>query len=235
MWFIAVASADGSVNPTPARIVGYAALAVAVALVAVLHVARRRAPGRRMLSAVRAAGRADASGLAGGVPGPAGRFLVLRGRDGAAERVELVHVRARPGTNDGRVEARTLARRRVWPGDAVTAGETTGAFSRVADAATHVARGRLRDARGLRRLNRALARATAERYALALRREPLAWAAGACVVAVVVAAARHVLGISDDPLAHGLGNMLLAFTWPLSMIVLLWACARAVHDPYGDR
>jgi hypothetical protein len=156
--------------------------------------------------------------------------LVLHGRrSGALDRVELVH--ARPAADDdlGRLEVRSLAVCEVGDADVVEAREVAQGLWRVADDAGFSTGRRDRDARGVQRLNAALGRATDGARGLGLRREPLAWAAGAWTVLALVFALGVPLG--DDPLEHGAGIAVGVVLWPVLTAVLLWRAARRVRDP----
>lgn len=225
-------------DPGSNRAVGAAAFVVAAGLFGHRWWWRRHGPGRRLLRSVGEAARVPGRGLERGVPGPGGRVLVLHGRGNgrdegkARDRVELVHVRAAPGEEQGRLQVRTLAWREV-PRDGVERpDEVAQQFWVIADDAGFATGRAERDAGTIRRINRALGRAVAARRPAELVREPLAWAAVLLGGLTVLLAVSLVVAGRDDE--SGLALDLALRCWPFAAAVVLWRAARRVHDPVED-
>lgn len=236
VWILAASSTKDAGDHTVARWIAYPALALGAGLLLGMWWRERRDPGARLLSSVRAAAASVAPrALERGLSGPAGRVLVLRGSRSGADRFELVHVRPAPADGQrGDVEVRTLAWRRVGPGDAIGPRTLALELWRVADDAGFVLERRERTARALRRLAVTLGRRAAP-SATGLAREPLVWLAATVPVLLVVAAVRHTFGLSDGGwLEHGLANRILSFAWPLLAGWLLVRSARRFRDPYAE-
>ncbi|WP_210491178.1 hypothetical protein [Patulibacter sp. SYSU D01012] len=230
-WIVALGSIDTAEDPGSQRVVAWVAFGVAALVVGRLRRGARRRPGRALLESVREAARTPHTRLEGGVPGPAGRLLVLHGRRAGQERLELVHVRPAPDDEPrGRLQVRTLAWRPVDAGEDVHAAVQD--WWTVADDAGLVTTRRREDAGGVQRLNAALGRAVARRRAIPLRHEPLAWAAGAAFAF----AGLMLLGalLSDDALDEGAALAVTVVVWPLLLGGVLWRAARRVRDPAGD-
>lgn len=223
------------------RLAALVFLVIAWGLFAGLRAVRRRAPGRRLLHVVRAAARTPSAALERGVPGGAGRVLVLHGfdpdgsvdRKGAPtgpDRVELVHVRPAPGGDARqRLQVRTLAR---WEhqGDApLTAKEVARDLGRIADDAGFVTTRSGADASGVERLNRALGRATDGSSRPRSRLEPLAWAGWAFWAVGGILWLGFAL--SEDRLDKGGAIALGLLTWPWVTAWIFDRSARRVLDP----
>jgi hypothetical protein len=229
---------DRADDPDFNRAVGAAAFVVAAGLFGHRWWWRRHGPGRRLLRSVGEAAQVPGRGLERGVPGPGGRVLVLHGRGNGRDegrdrdRVELVHVRAAPGEEQGRLQVRTLAWREV-PRDGVERPEEVAQqFWVIADDAGFATGRAERDAGTIRRINAALGRAVASRRPAELAREPLAWA-GILLAAItaLLAVALVVVGRDDE---SGLALDLALRCWPLAAGVVLWRSARRVHDPVEE-
>ena len=214
---------------------------MAWALFAGLRAVRRRAPGRRLLHAVRSAARTPSAALERGVPGGAGRVLVLHGvdadgsmdRKGAPsgrDRVELVHVRPVPGGDARqRLQVRALARWEHRDGAPLTAKEVARDVGRIADDAGFVTTRSGADASGVERLNRALGGATDRGPRPRSRREPLAWAGWAFWAVGGILWLGFAL--SEDRLDEGGAIALGLLTWPWVTAWIFDRSARRVLDP----
>ncbi|WP_022929859.1 hypothetical protein [Patulibacter americanus] len=219
--------------PATNRIIGYPAVALAVALILGLRWRERRAPGQRLRRSVLDAARVPGRALERGVPGPGGRVLVLHGTHEGRDRLELVHARAAPDDGKGRLQVRTLAWRVLTPDDVEEPREVVQELWAIADDAGFVTRRGEQDAGTVQRINTALGRAAERRRAAALGREPLAWAAGVLLgVFGLILLVQVVTGGSEaDP---GLAMDLCLTLWPLAAAVVLWRAARRVRDPVED-
>jgi hypothetical protein len=229
---------DRADDPQGNRAVGAAAFAVAAGLFGHRWWWRRHGPGRRLLRSVGEAARVPGRGLERGVPGPGGRVLVLHGRgngrdDGReSDRVELVHVRAAPGEEQGRLQVRTLAWREVPRHGVERPEEVAQQFWVIADDAGFATGRAERDAGTIRRINAALGRAVAARRSAELAREPLAWTAVlAATGTAALAVALVIVGWNEE---SGLALDLALRSWPLAAGVVLWRAARRVHDPVEE-
>jgi hypothetical protein len=172
------------------------------------------------------------------VPGPGGRVLVLHGRGNGRDegqgrdRVELVHVRAVPGEEQGRLQVRTLAWREVDRDGVEHPDEVAQQFWVIADDAGFATGRAERDAGTIRRINAALGRAVAARRSAELVQEPLAWAAGLlAAITALLAVALVAVGRDEE---SGLALDLALRCWPLAAGVVLWRAARRVHDPVEE-
>jgi hypothetical protein len=235
---VVLGGTDRADDPGSDRAIGAAAFVVAAMLFGHRWWWRRRGPGRRLLRSVGEAARVPGKGLERGVPGPGGRVLVLHGRGNGhdrgrgSDRVELVHVRAAPGEEQGRLQVRTLAWCEIPSDGAERADEVAQQFWVIADDAGFATGRAERDAGTIRRINAALGRAVAARRPAELVREPLAWAAGLLVaVTALLAVALVVVGRDDE---SGLALDLALRCWPLAAGAVLWRAARRIHDPVED-
>jgi hypothetical protein len=226
----AAGAADRGGDPTIARIVGYAALSAAAALLALRVAIARRARGAPLRRAVRAAAARPPRGLECGLPGMAGTIALLDGRRDDGRTIALAHVRAAPDDGrEGELEVRTLAWRELRPEEAGDPAQALQDMWTVADGARARTAGVQRSTRALARLATGLGRATATSDARPLRREPLAWLAASTLAVLVAASVKHTL--AGDWLEHGALSRTISYAWVLAAGLLLLTVARRVNDP----
>jgi hypothetical protein len=229
----AVGGMDGAENPQANRVLGAVTFSVAALIGGNLWWWRHHGPGRRLLRSVGDAARVPGRGLERGVPGPGGRVLVLHGRkDDGVDRIELVHARAVPGEERGRLQVRTLAWREVERDGVERPDEVAQHFWTVADDAGFVTGRGEREAGTVRRINAALGRVVERRRATLLVREPLVWAAAPLAVLSLLVAV--VVVFPGDHDREGLALSICLACWPLAAAVVLWRAARRVHDPVDE-